>query len=40
MRVVGGIIKGKKLNFIKSSNTRPLKDLVKKVFLISFIIQN
>ncbi len=29
MRVVGGIIKGKKLNFIKSSNTRPLKDLVK-----------
>tara|TARA_Y100000816_G_C26011512_1_gene528871 strand:+ start:83 stop:643 length:561 start_codon:yes stop_codon:yes gene_type:complete len=48
MRVVGGYIKGKKLNFIKSKNTRPLKDLVKEsIFniithskLINIYIQN
>ena len=29
MRVISGIIKGKKFNFIKSSITRPLKDSVR-----------
>ena len=29
MRVISGILKGKKLSFLKSSNTRPLKDIVR-----------
>ncbi len=29
MRIIGGTLKGKKIDFIKSSITRPLKDLVK-----------
>ena len=29
MRIVGGILKGKKIDFIKSSITRPLKNMVK-----------
>ena len=29
MRVIGGYLKGKSLNYLKSSTTRPLKDLVK-----------
>ena len=29
MRIVSGILKGKKINYLKNSNTRPLKDSVK-----------
>ncbi len=29
MRIIGGHLKGKKISFLKSSNTRPLKDMVK-----------
>ena len=29
MRIIGGTLKGKKIDFIKSSITRPLKDVVK-----------
>lgn len=29
MRIISGKLKGKKINFLKSSNTRPLKDSVK-----------
>ena len=29
MRVIGGTFKGKKINFIRNSDTRPLKDSVK-----------
>ena len=29
MRIIGGRFKGKKINFIRSSSTRPLKDSVK-----------
>tara|TARA_A100001011_G_C14286431_1_gene833972 strand:+ start:742 stop:1305 length:564 start_codon:yes stop_codon:yes gene_type:complete len=29
MRIIGGVFKGKKIEFVKSSVTRPLKDLVK-----------
>ena len=29
MRIIGGRFKGKKINFIRSSFTRPLKDSVK-----------
>ena len=29
MRIIGGTLKGKKIDFIKSSITRPLKDLVR-----------
>ena len=29
MRIISGVLKGRSINFIKNSNTRPLKDLVK-----------
>ena len=29
MRIISGSLKGKKLNFIKSTTTRPLRDYVK-----------
>jgi len=29
MRIVSGFLKGKKIDFLKSSNTRPLRDFVK-----------
>lgn len=29
MRIISGSLKGKKINFIKNSNTRPLRDIVK-----------
>ena len=29
MRIISGTLKGRKLNFIKNSNTRPLKDSVR-----------
>ena len=29
MRIIGGNLKGKKINFFKSQTTRPLKDSVK-----------
>ncbi len=29
MRIIGGYLKGKKISFIKTSSTRPLRDLVK-----------
>ncbi len=29
MRIIGGHLKGKKISFIKTSSTRPLRDLVK-----------
>ena len=29
MRIIGGTLKGKSINFIKNDNTRPLKDKVK-----------
>ena len=29
MRIIGGKLKGKKIKFLKSSTTRPLKDSVK-----------
>jgi 16S rRNA (guanine966-N2)-methyltransferase len=29
MRIISGILKGKSINFLKNSNTRPLKDSVK-----------
>ena len=29
MRIIGGFLRGKKISFLKSKNTRPLKDLVK-----------
>ncbi len=29
MRIISGLFKGKYLNFLKNSNTRPLKDVVK-----------
>ena len=29
MRIIGGKLKGKKINFIKNQSTRPLKDSVK-----------
>ena len=29
MRVIGGFLKGKKIDFLNSSTTRPLKDIVK-----------
>ena len=29
MRIIGGSLKGKSINFTKNSNTRPLKDSVK-----------
>ena len=29
MRIISGTLKGKKINFIKNSNTRPLKDVVR-----------
>ena len=29
MRIIRGFLKGKKIKFIKNSNTRPLKDNVK-----------
>ena len=29
MRIISGNLKGKKINFIKSSTTRPLRDAVK-----------
>ena len=29
MRIIGGSLKGKKLSFVKSKTTRPLRDLVK-----------
>ena len=29
MRIVSGFLKGKKINFLKSATTRPLRDYVK-----------
>ena len=29
MRIISGFLKGKKINYLKNSNTRPLKDAVK-----------
>ena len=29
MRIISGFLKGKKINFVKNSTTRPLKDSVK-----------
>ena len=29
MRIVSGFLKGKKINFLKSTTTRPLRDFVK-----------
>ena len=29
MRIISGILKGRSINFLKNSNTRPLKDSVK-----------
>ena len=29
MRIISGILKGKKIDFLRNSNTRPLKDSVK-----------
>ena len=29
MRVISGFLKGKKLDFLKSTSTRPLRDFVK-----------
>ena len=29
MRIVGGLFKGKKINFVNEKITRPLRDLVK-----------
>ena len=29
MRIVGGFLKGKKIDFLKSKTTRPLRDFVK-----------
>ena len=29
MRIIGGLLKGKSINFLKNSTTRPLKDFVK-----------
>ena len=29
MRIISGILKGKSINFIKNSTTRPLKDAVR-----------
>ena len=29
MRIVSGILKGKKINFLKSETTRPLRDFIK-----------
>jgi 16S rRNA (guanine966-N2)-methyltransferase len=29
MRIISGFLKGKKINFLKNANTRPLKDAVK-----------
>ena len=29
MRIISGFLKGKKIKFLKNSNTRPLKDSVK-----------
>ena len=29
MRIISGFLKGKSINFIKNSVTRPLKDIVK-----------
>ena len=29
MRIISGILKGKSINFLKNSNTRPLKDSVR-----------
>ena len=34
MRIIAGRFKGKPIMFLKSLNTRPLKDSVKKVFSI------
>ena len=31
MRVISGSLKGKKIMHLQSSNTRPLKDLVKEI---------
>ena len=32
MRIIGGELKGKSFNFLKSKTTRPLKDSVKEKF--------
>jgi 16S rRNA (guanine966-N2)-methyltransferase len=32
MRIISGFLKGKKINFLKSSTTRPLRDFVKESF--------
>ena len=48
MRIISGILKGKKINYLKNSTTRPLKDSVKEnIFnilkhsnLIKFEIEN
>ena len=29
MRIIGGLFKGRSINFLKKSSTRPLKDSVK-----------
>ena len=29
MRIIGGTLKGREINFLRNSNTRPLKDNVK-----------
>ena len=39
MRIISGTLKGRSIDFLKNSNTRPLKDSVEKVFSISCIIQ-
>ena len=32
MRIISGLLKGKSINFLKNSKTRPLKDSVKEKF--------
>ena len=33
MRIISGKLKGKTISFIKSSTTRPLKIMLKKIYL-------
>ena len=41
MRIISGFLKGKKLDFLKSSTTRPVRDFVKEnIFNIAKIIDN
>ena len=38
MRIISGKLKGKSIGFIKTLGTRPLKDSVRKIFLMFFLI--